>query len=189
MDGLYAAMLSYKMKNYALLSDNGKVLIRGSALKSRGMEKYLRSFLSEMIQLLLEDKAGDVQNLIEEYGEKIEKHEISISQLAKTETLSDSLEAYTQKVKNKKRNPAASYELALKTGRDYRAGDQISYYVTGKVKKIRIYDNSKLLSEHNLLQPDENVAFYQAKLIELAKKFKEFLPFKVDTKKGSPGLF
>src|SRR3990172_1862101 len=63
MDGHYAAMLSYKMKNYALLSDNGKVLIRGSALRSRGMEKYLRNFLSDMIRLLLEDKPVDVQNL------------------------------------------------------------------------------------------------------------------------------
>jgi len=92
-------------------------------------------------------------------------------------------------VKNKKRNLAASYELALKAGRDYRAGDQVSYYVTGKAKKVRIYDNSKLISEHNSLQPDDNVAFYQAKLVELATKFKDFLPFKVDIKKESLGLF
>jgi DNA polymerase I len=189
MDGLYRAMLSYKMKNYALLHNDGTVLIRGSALRSRGMEKYLRDFLSDMIKLLLEDRAHDVQNLINNYASQIENHEIDISHLAKTETLSDSLETYEQKIKNKKRNPAAAYELALKVGRDYRAGDQVSYYVTGKAKKVRIYDNSKLLSEYDPEQPDENTAFYQAKLVELVKKFKGFLPKGVGIVNKEPGLF
>jgi hypothetical protein len=62
MDGLYPAMFSYKMKNYALLDEKGRMLIKGSALRSRGMEKFLRDFLSEMLHLLLEGKGEKVRN-------------------------------------------------------------------------------------------------------------------------------
>jgi DNA polymerase I len=174
VDGHYRAMFSYKRKNYALLDDAGKVTIKGSALRSRGMEKYLREFLSAMIRLLLEGKSEEVDRLFKEYWGKLETHETEISWLAKTETLTESIEAYRQKVQSKKRNPAATYELAMASGREYRAGDQVSYYVTGAGKKMRVYENSKLLSDYNPTNPDENVSYYQAKLSDLLKKFEEF---------------
>ncbi len=39
-DGHYPAMFSYKMKNYALLEEDGTVILKGAALKSRGLEPY-----------------------------------------------------------------------------------------------------------------------------------------------------
>ncbi|MGD9032167.1 MAG: DNA polymerase domain-containing protein, partial [Desulfobacteraceae bacterium] len=176
MDAQYEAMFSYKSKNYALLDKAGKMVIRGSALRSRGMEKYLREFLSAMIRLLLEGKGGEVHQLLEEYMAKLEKHEMDISWLGKTETLGESLDTYRQKVQAKKRNPAAPYELALASGREYRAGDQISYYVTGEKKRVRVYENSKLVSSYDSSHPDENIAYYQEKLLALLKKFQEFVP-------------
>jgi DNA polymerase elongation subunit (family B) len=176
MDARYEAMFSYKSKNYALLDKAGKMVVRGSALRSRGMEKYLREFLSAMIRLLLEGKGGEVHQLLEEYMAKLEKHEMDISWLGKTETLGESLDTYRQKVQAKKRNPAAPYELALASGREYRAGDQISYYVTGEKKRVRVYENSKLVSSYDSSHPDENIAYYQEKLLALLKKFQEFVP-------------
>jgi DNA polymerase, archaea type len=176
MDGLYSSMFSYKMKNYALLDEKGRVLIKGSALRSRGMEKFLRDFLSEMLHLLLEGQGEKVRELLEDYMAKIEKHEMDISRLAKTETLAESLESYTQKVQAGKRNPAALYELALTSGRPYRAGDQLSYYVTGTKKSVRVYENSKLVSRYDPSDPDENVPYYQDKLASLFEKFCEFVP-------------
>jgi DNA polymerase, archaea type len=176
MDGLYPAMFSYKMKNYALLDERGKMLIKGSALRSRGMEKFLRDFLSDMLHLLLEGKGEKVQELLKDYLSRIEKHKMDISALAKTETLAESLESYKQKVQAGKRNPAALYELALASDRVYRAGDQLSYYVTGAKKNVRVYDNCKLAVSYNPSFPDENVAYYQEKLLALFKRFREFLP-------------
>lgn len=176
MDGQYQAMFSYKRKNYALLDGAGNMLIKGSALRSRGMERYLREFLSEMLRLLLEERGEEVHRNYEDYQEKLGKHEIDISWLAKTETLTESPETYRQKVRAKKRNPAATYELALASGREYRAGDQISYYVTGKGKRVRVYENCKLASEYDSARPDENVDYYKAKLDDLLKKFQEYLP-------------
>ena len=174
--GRYRAMFSYKKKNYALLDEQGRVIIKGSGLRSRGMEKYLREFLSSMVRLLLEDKGKKVYPLLQEYLNRLEQHDLGIAKLAKTAILSESLESYREKVESKKRNPAAIYELALASGRSYRAGDQISYYVTGTNKRVRVYENSKLLSEYDPAQPDENIAYYQAKIQDLLKKFKGFLP-------------
>ncbi len=173
--GRYQAMFSYKKKNYALLDENGNVIIRGSALRSRGMEPYLREFLSGMIRLLLEGRAEEVRALARECHERLERHELALSSLAKTETLTESLETYRQKVRARKRNPAAAYELALTSGRDYRAGDQISYYVTGKGKMVKVYENCRLTTDYDPAHPDENVAYYQAKLSDMVKKFEEFL--------------
>lgn len=176
MEGMYRAMFSYKRKNYALLDNDGQVTIKGSALKSRGMERYLREFLSSMIQLLLEGRGDEVQGLFQEFTERIRSHRMDILWLAKTETLTESLESYRQKVAARKRNPSATYELALASGRHYRAGDQVSYYVTGTKKTVRVYENCKLASDYDPENPDVNVEYYVAKLEELYKKFQEFLP-------------
>jgi DNA polymerase elongation subunit (family B) len=176
MDGRYRAMFSYKRKNYALLDEKGGLMIKGSALRSRGMEKYLREFLSEMIRMLLEGRAGEIAGLLRQSIEKLEGHQFPISWLAKTEALSESPEVYREKVKGGKRNPSALYELALGSGRSYRAGDQLSYYVTGETKRVKVYENSKLASVYDPESPDENIPYYQDKLLALFEKFREFLP-------------
>jgi DNA polymerase I len=176
MDGRYRAMFSYKRKNYALLDEKGELMIKGSALRSRGMEKYLREFLSEMIRLLLEGRAGEIEGLLNKSMAKLDHHQFPISWLVKTEALGESPESYREKVREGKRNPAALYELALASGRSYRAGDQLSYYVTGETKKVKVYENSKLTSMYDPVSPDENVAYYQDKLLALFAKFREFLP-------------
>src|SRR5438094_4185643 len=56
IDEQFDAMFSYKAKNYALLTKNGDVIIKGGALKSRGLEKFQRVFLEEMIRLIMEGK-------------------------------------------------------------------------------------------------------------------------------------
>ncbi len=178
MDGRYVSMFSYKRKNYALLDESGKVTIRGSGLRSRGMERYLRDFLSAMIRLLLEGKGEQVQPFSEDLCRRLEQHRMAIGLLAKTETLSESPETYQAKIKAKQRNRAAAYELALSSGRDFRAGDQISYYITGKGKKVRAFENCKFAAAHDPAHPDQNIAYYQAKLLELRKKFEDFLPGK-----------
>src|SRR5213083_1104280 len=54
IDEQFDAMFSYKAKNYALLTKDGDVIIKGGALKSRGLEKFQRVFLEEMIKLIME---------------------------------------------------------------------------------------------------------------------------------------
>src|SRR5213075_575664 len=65
IDEQFDAMFSYKAKNYALLTKDGDVIIKGGALKSRGLEKFQRIFLEEMIKLIMQGKpeaVGDLRN-------------------------------------------------------------------------------------------------------------------------------
>jgi DNA polymerase, archaea type len=89
----------------------------------------------------------------------------------KTDTLQDSLEKYRAKIAGSARNRAAAYELALASGRNYKPGDQISYYIKATPKKVPAYEAAKPASEFDPENRDENVDYYVAKLDELVKKF------------------
>ncbi len=174
-DKRYPAMFSYKAKNYALLEDSGALIIKGGALKSRGMEPYLRDYLEEFLRLLLKGEPEKAAALREDLTLRIRRREMPIEALTKTEALQDSVASYRKKITASSRNRSAAFELAIKSGRNYQAGDQISYYVTGATRKVTAYENAKLISEWKPEARDENVDYYVSKLDELAKKFEEFV--------------
>ena len=89
----------------------------------------------------------------------------------KTDTLQDSLDKYRAKIGAGGRNKAAAYELALTSGRNYKPGDQISYYIKATPKKVAAYEAAKLVTDFDPQNRDENVDYYIAKLDELVKKF------------------
>ncbi len=170
-DEQFDAMFSYKAKNYALLTNEGEVVIKGGALKSRGLEKFQRVFLEKIIKLLMEGKPEAIPALRDDFAQKIRDRAWPIEMLMKTDTLQDSLEKYRQKIAGGGRNRAAAYELALASGRNYKPGDQISYYVKATPKKVAAYGAAKLVSDFDPQDRDENVDYYIAKLDELVKKF------------------
>ncbi len=171
IDEQFDAMLSYKAKNYALLTKDGDVIIKGGALKSRGLERFQRVFLEEMIKMIMQGKSEAIANLRIEFERKIRNREWKIDMLMKTDTLQDSLDKYRAKIAGSARNRAAAYELALASGRNYRPGDQISYYIKTTPKKVPAYEAAKLASEFDPENRDENVDYYVAKLDDLVKKF------------------
>jgi len=174
IDGKYPGMFSYKMKNYVLLDESGELTIRGSGLKSRGLERFQRRFMEELFQLLLNDQRDSIPQLFQTYRDNITSHRMAIAELMKTETLQDSPEVYKSKIGGKRRNVAAAYELALKSTRRFQSGDRISYYVAGSGARVKVSAAAKLATEHDASNPDENTEYYQAKLTELYEKFRPF---------------
>src|SRR6266436_6278727 len=170
-DEQFDAMFSYKAKNYALLTKDGDVVIKGGALKSRGLEKFQRVFLEEMIKMIMQGKAEAIADLRSEFERKIRNREWKIEMLMKTDTLQDSLDKYRAKIAGSVRNRAAAYELALASGRNYRPGDQIGYYIKATPKKVSAYEAAKLASDFDPQNRDENVDYYVVKLDDLVKKF------------------
>ncbi len=170
-DEQFEAMFSYKAKNYALLTKEGEVIIKGGALKSRGLEKFQRVFLEEMIRLIMQGKAGEIPALQADYEKRIREGSMPIEMLMKTDTLQDSLEKYRQKIAGSARNRAAAYELALASGRAYKPGDQVSYYIKATPKKVAAYEAARLAGDFDPQNRDENVDYYLGKLAELVKKF------------------
>src|SRR6266700_3879608 len=174
IDEQFDAMFSYKAKNYALLTKDGDVDIKGGALKSRGLEKFQRVFLEEMIKLIMEGKPEAIPQLRNEFEQKIRNREWKIDMLMKTDTLQDSLEKYRAKIAGSARNRAAAYELALASPEsirgNYKPGDQISHYIKAKPKKVPAYEAAKPASEFDPENRDENVDYYVGKLDYLGKK-------------------
>ena len=171
IDEQFDAMLSYKAKNYALLTKDGDVIIKGGALKSRGLEKFQRVFLEEMIKMIMQGKPEAIADLRNDFDRKIRNREWKIDMLMKTDTLQDSLDKYRAKIAGSTRNRAAAYELALASGRNYKPGDQISYYIKATPKKVAAYEAAKLASDFDPQNRDENIDYYIAKLDDLVKKF------------------
>jgi DNA polymerase, archaea type len=171
IDEQFDAMLSYKAKNYALLTRDGDVIIKGGALKSRGLEKFQRVFLEEMIKMIMQGKPEAIADLHQEFERKIRNREWKIDMLMKTDTLQDSLDKYRAKIAGSARNRAAVYELALASGRNYKPGDQISYYIKSTPKKVPAYEAARLASDFDPQNRDENIDYYVAKLDDLVKKF------------------
>jgi hypothetical protein len=93
----------------------------------------------------------------------------------KTETLQESLATYQEKLASGKRNPAAAYELALRSSRPYQPGDQVSYYVAGDGLRVKVNEAAKLATAWDPRAPDENTAFYVSKLRELYEKFRPLI--------------
>lgn len=173
-DARYEAMFSYKAKNYALLDAEGALVLKGGALKSRGLERFQREYLERMIRLLLEARTGEIPALRADFESAIRERRWPIDMLAKTDTLQDSLAQYQKKIEGSARNRSAPYELAARSGRTYQPGDQVRYYITGAKRKVSSYDNARLTSEWDPGNRDENVEYYVSKLDELAKKYAAF---------------
>jgi len=175
LDGRYRAMFSYKMKNYVLLDAQGKLLLKGSGLRSRGIELFQRQWMEEMFRLLLTGHRDEVPALVKRWEEDFQAHRVPVKQFMKTETLQESLPAYQDKLRVRKRNASAAYELALRSSRPYQPGDQVSYYVAGNGPRTKVNEAAKLATSWDPQAPDENTTYYLGKLRELYEKFRPLI--------------
>ena len=82
---------------------------------------------------------------------------------------------YREKLQAGARNAGAAYELAQARAGRIRPGDQVSYYVTGESKRVTVNEAAKLAAEWSPAAPDENTAYYVAKLQELYEKFRPLI--------------
>ncbi|MBI3579130.1 MAG: DNA polymerase, partial [Ignavibacteriales bacterium] len=172
--GRYRKMLSYKMKNYALMDHENRLTIRGSALISRSLEKFARNFIQLCINCLLQEDIDKLHALYVSFAKDIADHHWEVADFARTETIHDSMERYDLDVNEGNRNPSAPYEVAKRAGMLVKPGDRVAYYVTGGTAGVKIVENSKLGLEWDPNFPDENTAYYLARLNESASKFDVF---------------
>ncbi len=178
-DGRFRKMLSYKKKNYALLTYDDRLKFKGSSLVSRSIERFGRHFVREAIRLLLEENIQGLHDLYLETRDRIIAHAWeSVDDFSRTETLKDTVEQYLADVEEGKRTRAAAYELAIRegreTGREIRKGDRISYYITGSGAGVTSFENCRMDAAWDPSAPDENTAYYLKRLDEFARKFEPF---------------
>jgi DNA polymerase elongation subunit (family B) len=181
LDGRWDAMLSYKPKTYALRDRSGRVVLKGSAFRSRALEPFQRRVIEEVVGLILhgpDADAGDVRRraraVVDRWLADFSDHRVPVRLFARTETLHDALDGYRDKVAAGARGVAAAYEVALGSGRSWQPGDQISFYVTGRGAGVSVASHARLASEWNPERPDENVEYYRAKVLEVWDRLRPF---------------
>ena len=178
-DGRFQKMLSYKKKNYALLTYDDELKFKGSSLISRSNEPFGRDFVRRAIRRLLDHDVAGLHDLYVDTRNKIiESDWESVDSFARTETLKDTLEQYEADVESGQRPRAATYELAKqkqeRTGKPVKKGDRISYYITGDSANVTAFKHCALAADWDPKDPDENTAYYLKRLDEFSEKFEPF---------------
>jgi len=177
-EGRFWKMLSYKMKNYALLDYDGTLRSKGSALVSRSTEPFGKRFMLQVIALLLREDIQGLHDLYIAMYARIVQHDWQVEEFARTETLKATVEHYQADVASGRRSKAAAYELAIarshEMGQPVRKGDRITYYITGTSPHVTTFDNARLADAWDRQAPDENTAYYLKRLDECARRFAPF---------------
>jgi DNA polymerase elongation subunit (family B) len=127
-DGRYAAMLSHEPKNYALLSYDGKLLLRGVAFRSSRAEPFGENFLRRAIGRLLK---GDVPGVREAYLATLDalgRRELPTRDVSSLVRLTKSPERYLETREARRELP---YEAMLAAGRRrWSTGERVRVYRT-----------------------------------------------------------
>ena len=178
-DGRFKKMLSYKKKNYALLTYDDELKFKGSSLISRSNEPFGRDFVRKAIRRLLDHDVAGLHELYVDTRDKIVNSDWErVERFTRTETLKDTLEQYEADVAEGQRPRAATYELAKEkqnhTGKPMKKGDRITYYITGEDANVTAFRHCRRAEAWTPDAPDENTAYYLKRLDEFAKKFEPF---------------
>ncbi len=136
-DGVWPSCINLARKNYALLTDSGKIKLVGNTIKSKKLPGYIEEFLDKGIKLLLN---GDGKSFVEyyyEYLQKIWDQQIPLAKIAQKAKVKQTLQDYkfrcTQKTKaGSLMSRQAHMELAIHHGLNVNLGDMIMYVNNGQ---------------------------------------------------------
>ncbi len=174
-DGAYQAMLCYKAKNYALL-DGESVIVKGSALRSRGTEPYLRKLTHHLIEWLLGVRESSPHEQISELRSRLEEHAVPVTELAKSEYLSQNPAAYQKAVAEKSKSRRASLEVALRMNPVPKMGERVSYYIgVADKKSTPEWQKARSLDEYDSITAPYDPGYYQARIQNWLKHYGNFL--------------
>ena len=186
-DGKYAAMFCYKAKNYALY-DGETITLRGSALRSRGTEPFLKKLTDQLIAFLLGASPDSPLVLLEDYRKKITALALPIAELAKGETLSQNLDAYERFIAEGGKPRRASAEAALKLVPRPRMGDRIVYYIAARNQgKASDWQRARALALYDPAEAPYDADYYVEKLNDWLERYGAFLGVKPEAEQGIQG--
>ncbi len=115
-DGRYKAMISLKMKNYVLVTYDGKKTFRGSSLRSRADERFGLEFISRATDELIDGNNQKVVELYASIARRIEAGELPVEKFSRRERVTE------------KTFVSAGKKRMAKAARDAKVGDYITVY-------------------------------------------------------------
>lgn len=172
-EGRYRAMFSHEVKNYALLTYNGQLIIHGVALRSSRAEPFGERFLRRALFCTMTDDVAGARNAYLETVEALKQRLFSATDVAARVRLSKSPEAYQA---TRAGHTEQAYEALLAAGRiTWTVGERVGFYRTPAGASVWVPDES------------EEISFDEAGKAEARKSEREqnmpaFSPHLVDVK-------
>jgi DNA polymerase elongation subunit (family B) len=143
-EGRYRAMFSHEVKNYALLTYDGQLIVRGVALRSSRAEPFGERFLR---QALFSTMTGDVvgaRQAFLETTQALRRRLLSPSDVAARVRLSKSPEDYKA---SRAGHAEQAYEALLAAGRTkWTPGERVRFYRASGGAAVWIPDESEGIS-------------------------------------------
>jgi len=139
IDGVWPSTINVARKNYALLTDKGKVKLTGNSIKSKKLQTYVAEFLDKGLRMLLDGKGGEFLDFYYEYVDKLYNRQIPLAKIANKARVKQSIDDYkvhitkTTKAGNMM-SRQAHMELLIKEGKNPGLGDTIFYVNNGEKK-------------------------------------------------------
>ena len=174
-DGRYAAMFCYKAKNYALY-DGEKIILRGSAFRSRGIEPFLQRLTDQMISFLLGAAPDSPVALLDDWRRRILDRTAPIAELAKSETLGQNPAAYARLMEEGGKPRRAAAEAALQLTPRPRMGERVSYYIVPKQKgQTSDWQRARPVALYDPAASPYDPGYYTDKLDDWLERYGTFL--------------
>jgi DNA polymerase, archaea type len=127
-EGRYSAMLSHEVKNYALLTYSGQLIVRGVALRSSRAEPFGERFLRRALFCTLTNDIPGVRKAFLDTITALRNRSLPATDLGVRVRLSKTPEAY---LASRALHPEPQYEALLAAGRTHwYPGERVRYYRT-----------------------------------------------------------
>ncbi len=174
-DGRYEVMWCYKAKNYALY-DGKKITLRGSALRSRGIEPFLKELSDQFVRFILGASPDSPLVLLEATKRQLAARELPVTAVAKTEALSMNPDAYEKFIAGGGKPRRASAEAALQMNPRPRMGDRVSYYILPKAKgQSSDWQRARPVARYDATTAPYDPQYYLGKLDDWIERYGRFI--------------
>lgn len=125
-EGRYRAMFSHEVKNYALLTYGGELIVRGVALRSSRSEPFGERFLRQALQCTLMGDVSGLRSAFIETVDALRRRALPTSEIAARQRLSKTPEAYLVR---RSVHREAHYEALILAGRtQWTVGERVRCY-------------------------------------------------------------
>ncbi len=148
----YRAMFSHEVKNYALLTYSGQLVVHGVALRSSRAEPFGERFLRQALLCTMTGDVAGVRAAFLETVNALRARTLPASDLATRVRLSKTPETYTT---TRATHPEPQYEALLAAGRTrWYPGERVRFYRTRAGRSVWLPDETEDASagrawEHN----------------------------------------
>ena len=127
-EGRYRAMLSHAIKNYALLTYDGELIVRGGALRSSRSEPFGERFLRQALLAVMQDDIAGVQRCFLDTVQMLRQRMLPASEVASRVRLSKTPQDY---LASRTTHSEGQYEALLAAGRtQWTVGERVRTYRT-----------------------------------------------------------